>query len=98
MAKLCVKEVAQAKDITQSRLQLLAQVTPKLLHRYWHNKTSAVDLMALEQIASALGVPPGELITTGEPGKKAGRRPTWPARQHNDTAPHHSEQEALAHP
>jgi DNA-binding Xre family transcriptional regulator len=96
MAKLCVQEVAQAKDITQSRLQILAEVTPKLLHRYWNNKTSAVDLVALEKIASALGVSPGELITTGEPGKKVGRRGKWYPRRHKGTAPHHAEQEALA--
>jgi DNA-binding Xre family transcriptional regulator len=66
MARLCVQEVAQARQINQSQLQLLAQVSPQLLHRYWHNKTRAVDLIALEKIASALGLAPGDLITTGD--------------------------------
>jgi transcriptional regulator with XRE-family HTH domain len=62
MAKLIVKEVAQAKGIKQSHLQIEAKVTPPLLYRYWHNKTSTIDLTELEKIAKALGVKSKDLI------------------------------------
>lgn len=62
MARLRIKEVAEAKGIRQSHLQLDARVTPPLLSRYWNNKTSTIDLNELEKIARALGVTPGELI------------------------------------
>jgi transcriptional regulator with XRE-family HTH domain len=62
MAKLRIKEVAEAKGIKQSHLQIEAKVTPPLLNRYWNNKSNTVDLTELEKIAEALGVKPGELI------------------------------------
>lgn len=64
MAKLRIKEIAEAKGIKQSHLQIEARVTPPLLHRYWHNKTKTVDLDELEKIARALGVTPGELLSS----------------------------------
>jgi DNA-binding Xre family transcriptional regulator len=62
MAKLRVKQIAEAKGIKQSHLQISAAVTPPLLNRYWNNKTRTVDLTELEKIAQALGVQPGDLI------------------------------------
>ena len=62
MAKLRIKEVAEAKGVKQSHLQIAAAVTPPLLNRYWNNKTKAIDLAELEKIATALGVEPGDLI------------------------------------
>lgn len=66
MAKLRIKEVAEAKGIKQSHLQIMAAVTPPLLNRYWNNKTSTVDLTELEKIAKALEVSPGALIVSEE--------------------------------
>ncbi len=65
MARLRVKEVAEAQGMRQSLLQLEARVTPPLLNRYWNNKTSTIDLNELEKIAKALGVAPGDLIVAG---------------------------------
>jgi DNA-binding Xre family transcriptional regulator len=62
VAKLRIKEIAEAQGVRQSHLQITAAVTPPLLNRYWNNKTSTVDLTELEKIATALGVKPGELI------------------------------------
>ena len=62
MAKLRVKEVAEAKGIKQSHLQMMAAVTPPLLNRYWHNKTGTISLADLEKIAKALGVKSSDLI------------------------------------
>lgn len=64
MAKLRVKEIAEAKGIKQSHLQISAAVTPPLLNRYWNNKTTTVDLAELEKIATALEVEPGDLIVS----------------------------------
>ena len=66
MARLRVKEIATAKGILQSRLQIMAEVTPPLLNRYWNNKTSTVDLKELAKIAKALGVEPGDLLESDE--------------------------------
>ena len=66
MARLKIKEVAEAKGIIQSRLQIMAAVTPPLLNRYWNNKTSTVSLDDLAKIARALGVHPGDLLDFDE--------------------------------
>lgn len=66
MARLRIKEVAEAKGILQSRLQIMAEITPPSLNRYWNNKTTSVDLRILGKIAKALNVPPGELIEASE--------------------------------
>ena len=62
MAHIRIKEIAEGKGIIQSRLQILAAVSPPLLNRYWNNKTSTVDLAQLDKIAHALGVGPGDLL------------------------------------
>ncbi len=66
MARIKVKEIATAKGILQSKLQIIAAVTPPLLSRYWNNKTTTVDLKELEKIAKALGVSPGDLLGPDE--------------------------------
>ena len=66
MAKLHIKEIAEAKGVKQSHLQILAAVTPPLLNRYWNNKTNTIDLTELEKIAKALDVEPGELIVSDD--------------------------------
>lgn len=66
MARLRIKEVAEAKGILQSRLQIMAEITPPSLNRYWNNKTTSVDLKIIGKIAKALGVEPGDLIEASE--------------------------------
>lgn len=66
MARLRIKEIAEAKGIKQSHLQMEAKVTPPLLNRYWNNKTDSVNLVELAKIARALGVHPGELLSFEE--------------------------------
>lgn len=66
MTKLRIKEVATAKGIRQSRLQIIAELTPASLSRYWNNKTSSVDLRIIDKIAKALEVAPGELFAPDE--------------------------------
>jgi len=64
LAKLRVKEIAEAQGIKQSHLQIAAAITPPLLYRYWHNKTTTINLAELEKIAIALRVEPGDLIVS----------------------------------
>lgn len=66
MTKLRIKEVATAKGIKQSRLQIIAELTPASLSRYWNNKTTSVDLRIIGKIAKALKVEPGELFAACE--------------------------------
>jgi DNA-binding Xre family transcriptional regulator len=66
MVRLRVKEVSEAKGIKQSRLQIIAELTPASLSRYWNNKTTSVDLRIIGKIAKALGVQPGDLLEASE--------------------------------
>jgi len=62
MAKLRIKELAQARNVSQTQLQIVSGVTMPLLRRYWHNRTKSIELQPLEKIAKALGVRSGELL------------------------------------
>jgi DNA-binding Xre family transcriptional regulator len=66
MARLRIKEVAESKGIIQSRLQIMAALTPASLSRYWNNKTTSVDLRIISKIAKALEVQPGDLFAPDE--------------------------------
>ena len=63
MLRLRVSEIAEAKGINRSQLQLRSGVTLPLLTRYWNNKTTEVKLDALERIARVLEVDPGDLLS-----------------------------------
>lgn len=79
MTRLRIKEVATAKGIKQSRLQIIAELTPASLSRYWLNKTTSVDLRIIGKIAKALGVEPGELFEADEEGESVSRVEQKPA-------------------
>lgn len=64
MAKLIIRELAEARGFNRSQLQIKSGVTLPLLYRYWDNETVGVRLDALEKIANALGVKPQELIVS----------------------------------
>jgi len=70
MLRLRVKEVAEAQGLNRNQLQLKSGVTLPLLTRYWNSTTTEVKLDALEKIAKALGVCPGELIEIAGEEKK----------------------------
>ncbi len=73
MARLRVKELAEAKGMNISQLLLQAnRLSPKsslsypTVHALWHNRTKRPDLDTLAAVARALEVEPGELIGSGE--------------------------------
>jgi len=62
VVRLIIKELAEEKKISQSRLQREAGVTMNQLRRYWNNESESVVLDALAKIAKVLGVRTGDLI------------------------------------
>ena len=76
--RLAIKDIAEKQGINQSRLQIKAGVTLPLLSRYWNNKTESVTLDALDRIAKALGVKPGELLVEGGQDGEEKERPAEP--------------------
>ncbi len=66
MLRLRVKEVAEAKNLNQSQLQIKAGVNMGLLRRYWHNDTREIRFELLEKIANALEVPAKDLLVETE--------------------------------
>src|SRR5579883_2034613 len=62
MRRLRVKEVAQARGFTMSRLQRAADINLKTMQAIWHNPQHDASLKTLDKIAKALGVPITELL------------------------------------
>lgn len=63
IVKLCLREIAEKKNITLSDIQRNTNLTMGLVRRYWYNKTSSIKLEALGILAAYLKVNPNELIT-----------------------------------
>jgi DNA-binding Xre family transcriptional regulator len=83
MARLRVKELAEAKGMNISQLLLQAnRLSPRsslsypTVHALWHNKTKRPDLDTLTVVARALEVEPGELIIAEEeePGEQSANK------------------------
>lgn len=77
MIRLKVKEVAQAKGMSQSKLGRLADVDVKTMRRIYREPTSPVTTTILDRIATALGVDASELLESvpgGEDATEAGQR------------------------
>ncbi|MGH2505876.1 MAG: helix-turn-helix domain-containing protein [Ktedonobacteraceae bacterium] len=66
MAKLLIKEIAEAQGLNRSQLQIRAGVTLPMLNRYWNNDTESVHLVSIEKIARALGVQVRDLFALEE--------------------------------
>lgn len=62
MIRLKVKEVAQAKGVSQSKLGRLADVDVKTMRRIYREPTAPVTTTILDRLATALGVDASELL------------------------------------
>ncbi len=62
MRRLRVKEVAQARGFTMSRLQRAADINLKTIQAIWHDPRHNASLNTLDKLAEVLGVPVTELI------------------------------------
>jgi DNA-binding Xre family transcriptional regulator len=60
--RLKVREIAQAKGISLTRLSRLADVNYKTVHTIWHDPAHGVNTKTLERIAKALNVTVSELF------------------------------------
>lgn len=65
MIRLRVREIAQKKGITQTRLSYLAELDIERLRRVWNygdSERSNITLIVLDRLAKALEVDASELI------------------------------------
>jgi transcriptional regulator with XRE-family HTH domain len=62
MIRLKVKEIAQAKGISQGRLSRMADVDPSTLRKIYHNPTVYISTETLNKLAYALRVDARDLI------------------------------------
>lgn len=62
MIRLRIKEIAQAKGISQGKLSRLSDVDDNTIKRIYRNPTANVNTDTLNKLARALGVSVHELI------------------------------------
>lgn len=62
MFRLKVREIAEARGISQSRLSRLADVDPKSIRRIYRDPHVSLSLYILDRIAQALQVDISELV------------------------------------
>jgi DNA-binding Xre family transcriptional regulator len=64
MARLRIREIAEQKGVTQTKLAHDSGVTPQQVNRYWNYPMQRVELDSLVKIAKALGVKFADLVDT----------------------------------
>ncbi|HET9922279.1 MAG TPA: helix-turn-helix transcriptional regulator [Ktedonobacteraceae bacterium] len=64
MIRLKIREVAQAKGISRTRLSRLADTNYKTINALWNDPYREVTTTTLDKIAKALGVSVTELLET----------------------------------
>jgi transcriptional regulator with XRE-family HTH domain len=71
MARLRLRELAEARGYNMSSLSRDSRLTINMVRRYWYNTSNGledgpplteVSLPALDSLAAALGIEPGDLI------------------------------------
>lgn len=62
MIRLKIKEVAESKNISRTRLSRLADTNYKTINTLWNDPYHEVTTTTLDKIAKALGVPVTELL------------------------------------
>jgi hypothetical protein len=76
LARLRIREVAQARGFTFSKFQRAADLPMSTARRYWHSSRTGraqdagtlrgISLDLLNDIATLLGVQPGDLVQADE--------------------------------
>lgn len=61
MGKFKIKELAQARGLTQETLAIKSGVKMRTVQRLWQNKIARAELLTMIKIADALGVDVREL-------------------------------------
>lgn len=62
MIRLRIREIAEQKNISMSKLSRTADVNYKTIQGVWRDPYQGINTKTLERIAKALGVPASELI------------------------------------
>jgi DNA-binding Xre family transcriptional regulator len=62
MVRLRVKELAEERGISLSKLSRIADVSYKVVQRMWRNPEDGFNSKSLERVAHALGVSMGDLF------------------------------------
>jgi DNA-binding Xre family transcriptional regulator len=62
MIQLRLQEVAEAKGLNISQVQIGSGLSMGTVRRYWYNETRAVYLDALDALCKFLKVKPGDLF------------------------------------
>ncbi len=62
MIRLRVKEVAQERGLSLSRLSRISDVSYKVVQRMWRNPEESFNTESLKRIAAALNVSMGDLF------------------------------------
>lgn len=62
MVRLRVREIAEQKKISMSKLSRIADVNYKTIQTIWRDPYQGINTKTLERLAKALGVPTAELI------------------------------------
>ena len=62
MVRLRVREIAEQKNISMSKLSRTADVNYKTIQGIWRDPFQGINTKTLERIAKALGVSTSELI------------------------------------
>lgn len=62
MVRLRVREIAEQKNISMSKLSRTADVNYKTIQGIWRDPFQGINTKTLERIARALGVPTADLI------------------------------------
>jgi len=71
MIRLRVKEIAEAKGVSQSKLGRLADVDVKTMRRIYREPTAPITTTILDRLAVALNVDASLLIESDPPLPKA---------------------------
>jgi len=67
MVRLRIREIAEQKNISMSKLSRTADVNYKTIQTIWRDPYHGINTKTLERIAKALGVATNELLEDHEP-------------------------------
>jgi DNA-binding Xre family transcriptional regulator len=70
MIRLRVKEVAEARGYNLAQLARKADIDQRTLRRIYKQPTAEISTRVLDKLATALGVPPTDLIEVVSDDKK----------------------------
>ena len=71
MTRIALREVAEKKGLTQTKIQRVTGIDTGVVRRYWRNKSASVELRYITLLCRALACTPGELLVNSDDQEKA---------------------------